>query len=1309
MFNNKFLSSAINFFYNLYDLCIGFLRYYQENKEKMPVEFYGTNWRDKKELPVAVLFGFNPWKRQMISEYLKDEYRTAFVLGNASFRRLKAKFLEELPEDQEYCFIAWGTKLPKKVARFSKRNNISTHSIEDGFVRSIGSGMLHTRAGSLCIDRQGIYFNASKMSDLECMLNEFDFASNSELVDRASKCIELFKAARLTKYYDSSPFVKNKSSFRKDKYSILVVGQVEDDASIVFGKTKINNNVDLVLAAKKEHPDANIYYRPHPDYWSGNRKPKTSIKKLKGVCAIIPPEDSLYDLFDTVDHVYTMTSLVGFEALIYGLKVTTFGAPFYSNWGLTDDRVKIKRRNRKLTVEQLFSIAYLLYPRYIGLNSNEPSSFEQVSSYFLVESLKHENIFSLSENKLFSRVEGFEVFLSKPFQVLKYLSSTETFAAADSEKIYSIVGSAPALEDYSQISFLLSQTSNYDALVGYSNTCLNYLGSHKNKYANNSILLEEFFYSMSLAMKNSNGRVIDEIPNIIDVILLIPNSDKNFNRLVVNYIRCLSYNLQYDMIEEFLKRSFEIADSIADSVVHPAHYSLNDWVESKFKYSLNAGGYKSITQVLQQKPARSERNSSKRHELSLLTAHAYSNILDNKFTSFVDAKINRTITAVVVNDVDQAIISFNDFVSDFSDRLVDIFSPKGNGFRRKNEIIKIGDYFLRNNELNFVSIILGFFPETIFKNNNFEKFLCQKIMLQLGYYKKINKIDKIFLLLDSLPVGVKDDERILSFKARLYREIGLFEQAKIHYSKVAFLAKTLAKKVSVDAEISKINFCLETSKILNSVPQPKFPKGVVFLASQTCFNTLAMMTPSLVVLKKKGYAVINLTAGMTEHQSTGLKYLDDFSGAIPLNLSNSSLEFDWTVDWEAKRIEALGINFYQGFYESLSVSSRHYHVDINKPEIVKLLKGFILRADTCLNVCFNIFNQVVRKGMPVSIVSGNSHVTPYSVFRDFARSKDHPLLSFINCNVAYEAYFSNLGSKFANTMCVTDMTLFKNIRAPFMARKDQFDRWYDENQDNPIYLEKAKSLINVNRVGSSTNDKELELIHYIKEQKSKGVKIVCAFGKVPVDLNVPYDGGPAHTDMADWITNTVEICNGVEDILLLVKPHPHELRPEIALDLVESFHDLIDVPVAKNVLLLGHKDINGHALAPYLDLALLYNGSSAVELAAQGIPVMLTAYFGKHDYPVELNYPKSRDDYKDFILSLNYPVPELDVRKRAAFLLCYLGTEEISILNQYSLRQLTNDKIGVPRWRHQKINEFLTNGDPKMELIADRIVEKISA
>ena len=57
-----------------------------------------------------------------------------------------------------------------------------------------------------------------------------------------------------------------------------------------------------------------------------------------------------------------------------------------------------------------------------------------------------------------------------------------------------------------------------------------------------------------------------------------------------------------------------------------------------------------------------------------------------------------------------------------------------------------------------------------------------------------------------------------------------------------------------------------------------------------------------------------------------------------------------------------------------------------------------------------------------------------------------------------------------------------------------------------------------------------------------------------------------------------------KDIILLVKPHPHELRPEIALDLIEGFNELITEDVGDNVMLLGHKDINGHALAPYLDL-----------------------------------------------------------------------------------------------------------------------------
>ncbi|WP_157182489.1 capsular polysaccharide export protein, LipB/KpsS family [Bacillus sp. m3-13] len=54
------------------------------------------------------------------------------------------------------------------------------------------------------------------------------------------------------------------------------------------------------------------------------------------------------------------------------MPVTTIGAPFYSNWGLTDDRQKVSRRQKKLSIEELFAGSYLIYPKYINpYNGNE--------------------------------------------------------------------------------------------------------------------------------------------------------------------------------------------------------------------------------------------------------------------------------------------------------------------------------------------------------------------------------------------------------------------------------------------------------------------------------------------------------------------------------------------------------------------------------------------------------------------------------------------------------------------------------------------------------------------------------------------------------------------------------------------------------------------------------------------------------------------------------------------------------------------------------------------------------------------------
>jgi capsular polysaccharide export protein len=52
-------------------------------------------------------------------------------------------------------------------------------------------------------------------------------------------------------------------------------------------------------------------------------------------------------LINQVNEVWTMTSLLGFEALIRGKSVTCLGLPFYCGWGLTRDRQEVPRRHAR--------------------------------------------------------------------------------------------------------------------------------------------------------------------------------------------------------------------------------------------------------------------------------------------------------------------------------------------------------------------------------------------------------------------------------------------------------------------------------------------------------------------------------------------------------------------------------------------------------------------------------------------------------------------------------------------------------------------------------------------------------------------------------------------------------------------------------------------------------------------------------------------------------------------------------------------------------------------------------------------------
>ena len=76
-----------------------------------------------------------------------------------------------------------------------------------------------------------------------------------------------------------------------------------------------------------------------------------------------------------------MTSLAGFEALLRGKPVTTYGMPFYAGWGLTRDlgmRADVAaRRSRRRHLDELVAAALILYPVYVDRHGR-PSTPEAV-------------------------------------------------------------------------------------------------------------------------------------------------------------------------------------------------------------------------------------------------------------------------------------------------------------------------------------------------------------------------------------------------------------------------------------------------------------------------------------------------------------------------------------------------------------------------------------------------------------------------------------------------------------------------------------------------------------------------------------------------------------------------------------------------------------------------------------------------------------------------------------------------------------------------------------------------------------------
>lgn len=281
----------------------------------------------------------------------------------------KLKFTEN-PEEARKSGRNWMVWASKAQA---KTHAGATH-VEDGFLRSRGLGADLVPPMSLVLDRQGIYYDPRQPSDLDDLITQRADLGPAEAL-RAEALIQQLIRNSLSKYNLSGEPPALPAGHR-----ILVPGQVEDDASIKAGCGRINTNLDLLRATRKANPKAVIIYKPHPDVEAGLRPgslPESGIPE--NLADVVASNCDPMALLDEVQEVWTMTSLLGFEALLRGAKVTTLGLPFYAGWGLTTDkRTAPPWRAARPDLLGLAHAVLIDYPRYFDPLTNLPCPPEVV-------------------------------------------------------------------------------------------------------------------------------------------------------------------------------------------------------------------------------------------------------------------------------------------------------------------------------------------------------------------------------------------------------------------------------------------------------------------------------------------------------------------------------------------------------------------------------------------------------------------------------------------------------------------------------------------------------------------------------------------------------------------------------------------------------------------------------------------------------------------------------------------------------------------------------------------------------------------
>ena len=278
--------------------------------------------------------------------------------------------------------FAWGGRIgPKIVKAIGRVRGLPHWHLEDGFLRSVALGKAGSMPLSIVADDLGLSVDASRETRLERLIVQADAAAE----EKGAAIRDAIVRHRLSKY-NHLPHLSPDIPTGNGRRRLLLIDQVVGDVSVGYSMgsaASFEQMLDDAVAS-----GAQCIVRSHPDVIAGYRKGymTEAASKRPGVIVFADPV-SVDSVLSVADEVWTVASQFGFDALLRNIPVRCYAAPFYSGWGLTEDRMSSSarriiagRRTIRRSVDHLAVAGFLHYPLY-----RDPSTWAEIDVFRAID------------------------------------------------------------------------------------------------------------------------------------------------------------------------------------------------------------------------------------------------------------------------------------------------------------------------------------------------------------------------------------------------------------------------------------------------------------------------------------------------------------------------------------------------------------------------------------------------------------------------------------------------------------------------------------------------------------------------------------------------------------------------------------------------------------------------------------------------------------------------------------------------------------------------------------------------------------